>query len=138
MFGTSLRSPLPSLKLPAGELLECIEQFVAFASIGCVSAWNKDPVFGVIGILTSLAAVRLLKIPRFEAVTCYVAFAQDKTAAVDTANPTLLKTLVGGAKLLGGGIAWTKGKINFPFDVEADIVKSQRDASGNSDFGIVH
>ena len=62
MFGTSLRSPLPSLKLPAGELLECVEQFVPFARIGLVSFFEPiEESGGVPG--NSLRPARTRKTP---------------------------------------------------------------------------
>lgn len=102
------------------------------------STWSKAAVQFEGMFLTSLATARLLKISNFKSVTCYIAFTQDKMAAVTTANPTLLKTLVGRPEGLGAGVAWDRGEMKLPFEVEAKIVKSQRDLHGDSDFGFVH
>lgn len=88
--------------------------------------------------LAALAAARLLQIQSFETVDCYVAFSVDAMHPSATANPALLKTLVGTKTVLGDGLAWKNGEVKLPFGTIAKLHKSKRDENGNADFGTVH
>jgi hypothetical protein len=88
--------------------------------------------------LSALAASRLLQIQTFETVDCYVAYSIDAMQPDTTADPALLKTLVGTKTILGDGLAWKNGEVRLPFGVVAKLHKAKRDSSGNADFGNVH
>lgn len=88
--------------------------------------------------LSALAASRLLHIESFETVDCYVAYSVDAMQPATTANPALLKTLVGTKTVLGDGLAWKNGEVRLPFGTIAKLHKTKRDENGNADFGEVN
>ncbi|ESY03910.1 hypothetical protein X753_21795 [Mesorhizobium sp. LNJC399B00] len=87
--------------------------------------------------LTAVAVAGLLCESNVAHVTCYIAYTSDNLAATRGASPTLLKTLVGSTKTLGGWEEWTNGEISLPFNVTASVVKGKRAKGGDVDFGAV-
>jgi len=86
---------------------------------------------------SSIAAGKLLGIEEFSTIRCYISYKTLKMATLETISPVLIKTLVGKRTPLGGQNEWEKEVIEFPLGHAANLVKSQRDDSGNSDFGQV-
>lgn len=87
--------------------------------------------------LTALASSRILNIPKFGTVTCYVALSEDRVTQTVEQDLILLKTEVGGSRSFGRQEEWDRGFIRLPFGVEANLVKIFRDSSGNASYGPV-
>jgi hypothetical protein len=85
--------------------------------------------------LASIATIRLLGVVDIASVTCYIAYKVDATSPTASADMILMKTFVGQPNPIGGVDSWTTGTLELPLGGTARIVKGQRDANNNIDFG---
>ena len=87
--------------------------------------------------LTAIAACRVMDITEIASVTCYIAFTKNKMNPEASANPVLLKTLVGRANPLNGQSDWEKEEVHLPHSTVAGLRKIERDeATKNGVFAL--
>ncbi len=81
--------------------------------------------------LSAIAACRLLEVTTIASVTCYIAYKNDRMDQMETANPVLIKSLVGKKNPFNSQVEWTNGSVLLPFGTSALLKKAVRDPVTN-------
>ncbi len=83
--------------------------------------------------LSALAIIGLLNLPQPKKVMLYIVYKRDKISQPDSRSLIANKPLIGKAPIES---LWRKGKITLHGET-ANLIKGQRDAQGDYDFGLI-